>query len=167
MIKAKKTEKKRGVAKPYKNDIYTRFVQWQALTSKERKAGGIPTAQVFAEHYGIDENTLTRWKKRPDFHALKREAQIFRLSDATADVLEGLKERCTRYGMAYDVELFLLYVEGWDRKHVLEILQEVKLGDNDIRSLVEHLPENKQKHFYDTLTNLIGEAEQARKIART
>ena len=66
--------------------------------------------------------------------------------------------------MAYDVELFLLYVEKWDRKHILEILSEVKLSDNDIRTLVDLLPKDKQKLFYDTLTNLIAEAESARTI---
>ena len=101
-----------------------------------------------------------------DFGELKREAQILKLQIDTSDVLTGLKKRCIKYGMAYDVELFLLYVEKWDRKHVLEILGEIKLGDNDIRTLVDLLPEDKQQKFYVTLTDLIAEAKSVRDIDR-
>ncbi len=166
MIKAQKRNNKGGVPKPYKKDVYARFIDWQAQTSKEREKVGLPYAKDFAKKYGIREATLSEWKKRPEFHELKREAQILKLSDDTSDVLDGLKRRCIRYGMAYDVELFLLYVERWDRKHVLEILSEVKLGDNDIRTLIDGLPEEKQKRFYDTLTELIADAEQARSVDR-
>ena len=164
MIKAIKHKNKGGERKPYKSTIFGRFVNWIALPTKERIEIGIETQKAFAKKYGVQERTLTEWKQRTDFGEQKREAQILRLQNDTADVLEGLKNRCIKYGMAYDVELFLLYVEKWDRKHVLEILSEVKLGDNDIRTLVDLLPKNKQKLFYDTLTNLIAEAESARAI---
>jgi hypothetical protein len=162
MITARKVNNKGGGFQPYKKDVFARFIDWSTLTKKERQKVGIETAKAFAKKYDITEKTLVDWKKRPDFLDLKREAQILKMCEDTPDVLEGLKQRCIRYGMAYDVELFLLYVEGWDRKHVLEILGEVKLGDNDIRSLVELLPENKRAQFYETLANLVAEAEYAR-----
>lgn len=151
-----------GTREPYKQDVYGRFVEWVALDTEERKAAGIKNLTAFAKKYGVRKATLTEWQKRPEFLDLKREAQILKLQLDTSDVLTGLKKRCIKYGMAYDVELFLLYVEKWDRKHVLEILGEVKLGDNDIRSLVSFLPEAKQQQFYDVLTELIAEAEYAR-----
>lgn len=166
MITATKRNNIGGGTKPYKKDVYARFIEWQTLTSEERAKVDIPFAKDFANKYGIREATLSEWKKRPEFHELKREAQILKLSDQTSDVLDGLKRRCIKYGMAYDVELFLLYVERWDRKHVLEILGEVRLGDNDIRTLVDGLPEDKQKKFYVTLTELIAEAKQVRAIDR-
>ncbi len=164
MIKAIKTNNNRGGRKMRKRDIFIRFVEWIALTIKEREKIGVPTQQEFANKYKINTGTLSEWKKRSDFNKLKSEAQIEKLQDSTTDVLEGLKNRCIKYGMAYDVELFLLYVEKWDRKHVLEILGEIKLGDNDIRTIIGLLPENKQKVFYDTLVNLIAEAENTRVI---
>ena len=167
MIKAKNYKTKRGEYKPQKSEVYARFIKWFALDTKEREEKGIKNLSAFARKYKVTNATLTAWQKRSDFLDLKREEQVLKLQLATSDVLTGLKNRCIRYGMAYDVELFLLYVEKWDRKHVLEILTEVKLGDNDIRSLVDLLPENKQKVFYDTLTNLIAEAENARAIDRT
>lgn len=167
MIFARKRNNRGGDTEPYKKDVYARFIEWQAQTTKERGKSGITFAKDFANKYGIREATLSEWKKRPEFNELKREAQIAKLSDETSDVLDGLKRRCIKYGMAYDVELFLLYVEKWDRKHVLEILSEVKLGNNDIRTLIDGLPEEEQKRFYDTLTELIAKAEQTRDIDRS
>lgn len=164
MIKAVKTKNKGGGRSMRKQGVFDRFVEWIALTTEEREKIGVPTQNDFADKYGIDKATLSIWKKRNDFGEKKQEAQIAKLQNSTADVLEGLKNRCVKYGMAYDVELFLLYVEKWDRKHVLEILGEIKLGDNDIRSIVDLLPEAKQKEFYDVLTNLIAEAESTRVI---
>jgi hypothetical protein len=155
-----------GTREPKKKDIYGRFIEWIALTHEERAKMGLRFAGDFAQKYGVRPSTLSDWQKRPEFLDLKREAQILKLQLETSDVLDGLKKRCIKYGMAYDVELFLLYVEKWDRKHVLEILGEVKLGDNDIRTLVDLLPEAKQKKFYDVLTELIAEAESAR-VANT
>lgn len=164
MIKATKTKNRGGVLKPRKKDVFDIFVDWIALPTTERAEMGIETQTDFAKKYGIHNVTLTTWKKREDFKKAKQEAQVSRLENCTADVLEGLKDRCVKYGMAYDVELFLLYVEKWDRKHVLEILGEIKLGDNDIRTIVDLLPENKQKAFYETITDLIAEAESTRDI---
>ena len=163
MIKATKTKTSRGGTRtPYKNDVYGRFIEWIAMDTEERYNIKIKNLSAFAKKYGVKNGTLTLWQKRPEFLELKREAQILKLQLATSDVLTGLKKRCIRYGMAYDVELFLLYVENWDRKHVLEILGEIKLGDNDVRTLVNFLPEEKQKKFYDVLTELLAEAEYAR-----
>lgn len=156
-----------GTVQPYKKDVYDRFINWVAMDKEERGKEGLPTMSSFASKYGVRNETLTAWQKRPEFLDLKREAQILKLQIDTSDVLTGLKKRCIKYGMAYDVELFLLYVEKWDRKHVLEILSEVKLGDEDIRTLVDGLPEDKQKKFYVTLTELIAEAKQIRSIDRT
>lgn len=166
MIRARKLDLRGGSLKvdtqPYKQDVFARFIDWSTLTREEKNLEGIPTAKAFAEKYGISQNTILNWKKREDFLDLKRQVQVLKLAEETPDVLHGLKKRCIKYGMAHDVELFLLYVENWDRKHVLEILGEVKLGENDIRSLVALLPETKQKLFYDTLTELIAEAEYIR-----
>lgn len=167
MITAKKSETKRGGTKnraPNKKDAYMRFVQWSAWTSQMRKDNGLPTVTSFCEKYGINIDTTTDWKKRADFAQLKREAQIEWLGDATSDVLAGLKDRCVKYGMAYDVELYLLYVEGWDRKRVIELMGEVKLGNNDLRAVIDLLPEHKRTKFYGLLTELVAEAEAIRNV---
>ena len=167
MIKAIKRKNQGGVHRINKQTVFDRFIEWIVLTTPERAVLGIETQKDFAKKYNIRAGTLSDWKRRNDFGEKKQMAQVQKLQNATADVLEGLKNRCIKYGMAYDVELFLLYVEKWDRKHVLEILGEIKLGDNDIRTIIDILPKDKRKLFYDTLTNLIAEAESARGIDET
>lgn len=161
MISARKVQKQGGTL-PYKKDVYQRFIEWAAMDSEERKKAGFPTGRSFAEEYGVNEKTLVRWQSRSDFLDKKRQAQILKLQLETSDVLTGLKNRCKKYGMAYDVELFLLYVENWDRKHIIELLGEVKLADTDLRSVIGLLPEHKQQKFYEVLAELVADAEHAR-----
>lgn len=164
MIKYKKRKTGGGKRTPNKIDVFDLFIEWISMTTSERKAIGVETHGDFAKKYNIRQPTLSDWKLRADFNERKKQLQVAKMQDSTADVLDGLRKRCVKYGMAYDVELFLLYAEGWDRKHTLEILGEIKLGSNDIRSIIDLLPKEKQKSFYDTLTNLIAEAESNRAI---
>ena len=89
-----------------------------------------------------------------------------RLMESTPDVLEGLKKRCIRFGMAYDIELFLFLVHKWDRKQELKIVSEIKIGNDDIRALVSFLPEEKQTQYYETIATLLAEAESARRSGK-
>lgn len=152
--------KNRGVEKTIRNkDVFQRFVEWNTLTMEEKTGMGITTSRDFAMKYGISEITLSKWKKRQDFQSAKREAMIDKLSLYTPDVLQALIKRCMRYGMSHDIEFYLIYVEGWDKKRVLEVMGEIKLGDADFRSLVERLPENEQKEFYDVFTRFLERTE--------
>lgn len=165
MIKSTKRKLGGGKKVPLrKTDVFDLFVEWISLTTEERIAKGVEKQMDFANKYNIRQGTLSDWKLRADFNERKKQLQVAKMQDGTSDVLEGLRKRCVEYGMAYDVELFLLYAEGWDRKHTLEILGEIKLGSNDIRSIIDLLPKEKQRSFYDTLTNLIAEAESNRAI---
>jgi hypothetical protein len=168
MIKATKSNSK-GVDKVRresvnKKDVYARYIDWIALTNEERKKIGLPTQKSFCEKYGINTTTVCLWQDRPEFSELKRKAQVKKLSLETSDVLEGLKNRCVKYGMAYDIELFLLYVEDWNREHILKLKGEVKLGADDLRSIIDLLPVPKRAKFYDVLTELIAEAEGLRSV---
>lgn len=164
--KIEQKDNKGGIPKtakqPYRQETYNAFVEWSCLTAKEKKECGILTAKAFAKKHNVGESRLSKWKKRDDFSKAYGEAMRLKLTCDTSDVLEGLKDNCIKYGRANDVELFLLYVEGWDRKQALEKKEEVVLGQNDIRLLVDILPEEKRKKFYDTLTDLLAEAENAR-----
>lgn len=149
---------------PYKVDVFTAFLEWSVLTTKEKKKLCILTAKDFSIQYKIHESQLSRWKARDDFKQAKIKLQRSKWGDLTPDVVEGLYKRCVRYGTASDVELWLAYVEGWNRKQELKELKEVTLGPNDIRSLTEFLPEEEQKKFYDTLIDLIAKAEVSRAL---
>lgn len=143
-------------------EVYNSFLEWVVLTTEEKQKIGLPTAKAFAEKYKVHESQLSRWKARDDFNQAQAELQKFKCGLMTADVLHGLYNRCVKYGMASDVELWLAYVERWDKKQILEHRQEIKLGSEDFRTLVDFLPVDEQKHFYNTLTDLIAKAETYR-----
>lgn len=155
-------KKPRKKTEPQKVDTFKAFIDWSVMTSKERDEIKLSTAKLFAGKYKLHESQLSRWKDRNDFVELKSIARREKWEELTPDVIHGLYERCVRYGMASDVELWLAYVEGWDKKQVLEHREEITLGPNDIRAMVDLLPEEKQGKFYDVLTRLISEAEYAR-----
>ncbi len=147
----------------HRKDTFNNFIEWSILTSKEKIECDLITAKAFAKQHKITEAQLSKWKKRTEFYQLKQEKMMDKMKDCTPDVLNALRDRCIKYGMAHDIEFWLLYVEGWDRKHALLEMNKKKLtlAPDDIRILVERLPKEKQKRFYDVITELIIEAQEA------
>ena len=54
---------------PNKRSIYNEFILWTAMPHPEKVRLGIETQGQFSEQYKINEDTLTNWKKRPDFES--------------------------------------------------------------------------------------------------
>ena len=158
----KKTTKKDTGKAPYKKDAYEAFIDWVILTPDEKATHEIKSQKDFAEQYKVDEKTIVNWKKRDDFRSRKADAMRLRLADHTPDVMQALLKRIKKYGMGYEVELWLAYVEGWDKKTILEHKGNVEFGDDDIRALLAYLPKKERKTFYDTLTKLLTKAEHYR-----
>lgn len=146
---------------PYKQDVFSEFVEWSVMTKKERVTSGIATAKIFAKKYKVHESHLSRWKQREEFRSYKEQRQRSKLQELTPDILEAFYKRCMKYGMSSDIELWLALVEKWDKKKVIEQKQDLQFGPNDIRVLIKHLPPEKQKHFYGTLVKLIADATEA------
>lgn len=150
---------KRG---PYKQDIYQRFVSFSVLIPKEKKQQyGVATQKEFAEKYGISPVTLSEWKSTKVFKDNRREAKLEILDEQDPEVWASFMKRLKKYGFAYEMEVYLAYVEGWDRKQVIEFANELQLNKGDIRALVDKLPVDKRNKFYDTLVDLIDEAKRA------
>lgn len=146
-----------------KIDVFDAFCYWIVRTTEERAEEKLPkTQQEFAKKHKVIEATLSKWKKQSDYEATRMAKMQEKLASKTPDVLQALYTRIKKYGMAYEVELWLAYVEGWDKKKVLEMTNKVEFGDGDIRALVQNLPKKKQKLFYDTITKLLIEAEASR-----
>lgn len=89
---------------------FIQFVQWFALPSAERKP---KTQKEFAALVGVAEDTLTDWKKRPEFRALVGYLLREWMWERTPDVIDGLYEkiRSDKCG-ASDVRLFLNLRDG-------------------------------------------------------
>ena len=146
--------------------IYQVFTDWFVFTLDEKKKSGILTQKAFAEKYGISEQTLSLWANSRKFKADADIAHINKLNEEGADAWEGVMKRIKKYGFGYEMELYLAYVKGWDRKKVIEFANELRLSDGDLRLLVENLPDARKQFFYDTLTDLIAEATEADELTR-
>lgn len=160
---AKNVEKrgrKKGKTNADKYNIYIKFCEWFFAPASERE--GISTQGEFAEKYKVNMNTISRWKKRDDFKVIIKDKRKAWGQERTGNVVASLYKRIIKYGMAYDVELWLALIEGWDKKKVTELREKLEIGDDDIRSLIKYLPKDKQTQFYDTITKLLAEARRAK-----
>lgn len=150
---------------PELKDVFIEFVKWSVMTKQERQAAKLPTAKLLAEKYDLHPSQLSRWKQREDFRMHKEEYQRDKLQELTPDVLGAFFNRCVKYGISSDIELWLALVEKWDKKKVIEH-KEVRFGLNDVRVLTANLTPDRQKHFRVTLAKLLAEATQAEEKAR-
>ena len=83
---------------------FLRFVNWKATPRQLRE---FETQKEFAKAIGVSEDTLTDWKKHPQFDALVRQNINGWLVDRIPDVIGGLYEKAVAKRNAKDVEAFL------------------------------------------------------------
>lgn len=174
--KAKKTPPKKAAEKKpktvgerfyeerevYLKEAYTEFIRWTILTKAERKLEDAPTSQKdFAIKWNIHANTVTDWVKRKDFETRRSDTFRKKLAAEVPEVMSDLRKRIKKYGQGMDVELWLAYSEGWDRKRVVELRPPVQFGENDVRALIEKLPPEKQAKYYETIAKLLADARDA------
>lgn len=126
-----------------------------------------PSAELFAKKYGLAPSTLYRWKQRPEFRRARQVVNKKWGQELTPNVMASLYRRCMKYGQHEDVELWLAYFEGWDKKKVLQIKHRHEIFDmKDIRALLAYLPLSEQQDFYATIARIIERAELFRSRAQ-
>lgn len=143
--------------------VYLEFCEWWAAPIGTRKMefDGIMTQKEWANKYGVAEQTLVEWKKRPEFYRLANEARFRHMQDRSPEIFEGLIIGAKK-GYAENVELYLNYFEGWSKKQVIEQRQKVDLHMDDIRNIIQVLPQDDQQNFYETIGKLLHKAKRIR-----
>lgn len=156
---SQKDSKNNKGGRPQKETEFLLFVEWYAKPQFEREEMGIKHMQDFAAKYKLDPTTLTRWRKSERFDALVNDKRSHWLKEKTPNVLAALYKRILKYGISSDVELWLSFVEKWDRKQIIEN-KLPRLDPDDVRSLILLLPDNEQKQFYEQFAVLLAKAKQ-------
>lgn len=141
---------------------YFAFIRWDILTLAEKKKEKAPKTQAeFSKQHGISEVTLSNWRARAEFQKLRSEMFRKKLAAEVPEVMADMRKRIKKIGKADEVELWLAYSEGWDKRRVIEIKPPVEFGEGDVRQLIAKLPEEKQKQYYVTIAKLLAEAQAA------
>lgn len=154
-----KNGEKVGVVR--RNDVYTEFILWFAMPPEERSKLGIKDQGEFVEKYGIGVNTPTRWKDRPDFE--QRVDKITRMwaLDKTAAVIQGIYKAAVK-GNPMSQLLWLQYFKGFNPKSEVVNTTKVEVSVNDIRFIIEAMPEPLRSKHYGNLRELLDDAAALR-----
>jgi hypothetical protein len=83
---------------------FIRFVAWFAAPQQFKEP---ETQKEFAELIGVCEDTLTDWKRRPEFWPMVQQALSDWIKEKIPDVVGGLYLRASFKGNAKEVETFL------------------------------------------------------------
>jgi hypothetical protein len=130
---------------------------WVAIPTEERTEEGIGTIGAFAEKHNISRITLWRWKQREDFKPRVKELRQRWASDKTSDVVNGVYRAATKNLNPAAQKLWLQYFEDFTEKSQHENIQKVEIGVNDIRFLIEQLPEPMKSQHYANLRQLLDD----------
>lgn len=157
-----KKKQQNASLEPFKDGTYEDFLVWFALPTTERqKAKGYNTVTEYSQYNDIDRTTLWRWRKSPEFRKRVNTIRKDWGDDMTAQVFDGWKMACMK-GNPKAIELWLSYFHGFDKKNVHEVQTQQHVEPNDIRALIEELPEDEQEHYYITLAQLAARVRELR-----
>jgi hypothetical protein len=142
-----KAVKNGDLREPSKADVYHEFILWTAMPPKERGQLGIETQTEFCKHYGIGINRPRAWKMRPDFISQVTELRRQWAFDKTGEVIQGIYLSALK-GNPFSQKLWLQYFLGFAEKTEVDVNTQTTFTVNDIRYVIEALPEQlKQKHY--------------------
>jgi hypothetical protein len=136
---------------------YEEFILWTAMPDEERDKLGIETQGEFCEKYHIDKNTPTRWKARADFISQVTELRRQWAFDRTGNVIKGIYLSALK-GNPFSQKLWLQYFLGFKEQSEVAVTDKVEIGVNDIRFLIEALPEPLKSKHYANLRQLLDDA---------
>lgn len=181
----KKKPKNQGLAVPTFKSLagkslekFRAFTEFMAAPGPERammlgfeinpitkKYDKFPSQNDFANRYKVHKDTLTDWKKRPEYAAAIETDRKQWVLDRMPDALQALFNRILKYGMSYDVETFAKFGEIDLREMAKRGIE--KFDQEDVRVIIQSLSIEEQNYFYGTLGQLIGVTSIKQRITKS
>lgn len=152
---------KMELPKVRKNTEYEEFVIWYATPFKVKESMGLETQKAFAEYYKLHEGTLSEWKDRPDFEARVRHLRKKWAFEKTQDVLQGMYQSAVK-GNPLSQKLWMQVFEDFSEKSEVTETKKVEIGINDIRFIINSLPEQYREKYYGYIREIIDTAQALR-----
>ncbi len=138
-------------------NLYQEFVLWASMPDIEQQKLGIESQKAFSEYYGISEQSLVAWKKRPDFEDRRDKILNAWAMDKTANVAFGIYRSAVK-GNPGSQRLWLEYFKKFNPKQEIEHTIKVVMAPNDLRFIVQGMPESYKEKFYGYIREIIDTA---------
>ena len=144
---------------PKRLDVYEEFLLWSAMPPGERARLGTETQEQFADRYKVGINTPTAWKRRPDFVTRVTAIRTELAFERTGDVIDGIYQSALK-GNSASQTLWLKYFSGIDNTQSGTLGKPDFFSMDDIKMLIEALPEDKRDRHYNNVSELVSEVQQ-------
>lgn len=135
--------------------IYNEFLLWSALPKEVRFRSGIEDQNQFAEHHGVSKDTLSLWKKRPEFMTEIRTVRDKWALERTSDIIDVIYQSAAK-GNAAAQKLWLKYFEPLKPKEE-KIPDKPLMHPDDLRVMIESLPEALQDKYTMVIRELMDD----------
>lgn len=145
------------VRQPKFASVYDEFIRWTALPLTEQKSLAIPDQRSFAGRYDVKEKTISLWKRRPDFWQRVRALQHEWAKGKTSHVIESVYRSALK-GNSDAQRIWLTHFDDFKEKASIETTNKLEIGVNDIRFLIEALPEPLKTKHYANLRQLLDDS---------
>lgn len=128
-----------------------------------KKKMGAETVEQFADLQGLNKSTLYRWQVRIDFLPKVKDIREKWARERTGDVVDAIFKTAVK-GNPLSQKLWMQVFEGFTEKQDLTVTQKqkVELGVNDIRFIIEQLPDQFKEKFYGYIREIIDTAQSLR-----
>lgn len=139
---------------------YQEFILWFALPVFEKIRLGLETQKAFAAYHKVTERTVINWKHRRDFMVQVKALRDEWGKERTGDVIAAMYKSALSGGREAPQaqKLWFQVIEGWQEKTESELTVKTELTVNDIRFVIDGLPEELRMKHYGYLRELNDDA---------
>ena len=141
--------------------VFDEFVIWCATPETMRIKMGIEEQKDFARIYSVSERTLTRWKNQPGFWQEVGRLHLDSAKMRTGTVIMAIYKSALKGNPISQITWMKIF-EGYTEKSETTNTNKVEVGVNDIRFIIDGLPEPYKTKFHGYINEIVVTANAVR-----